>query len=175
MATATPNRKPARTQLGSRLGFYREKRILCPVRALPPTLTKADYEALAGFRYHLRRFLHRSESLARAAGLTPRQHQALLAIRGFPGRDQITIGELAEQLQIAHHSAVELVDRLVGLSFLVRKPAADDRRQVYVALTRMGEKRLEQLSQAHRTEIESLGPRFRSLLERIAMPDSIRH
>jgi DNA-binding MarR family transcriptional regulator len=156
------------------LGFGPKKRILFSVRALSPPLTKADYEALAGFRYHLRRFLHQSESLARDAGLTPRQHQALLAIRGFPGRDQITIGELAEQLQVAHHSAVELVDRLVGLGFLLRKPAAEDRRQVYVALTRAGEKRLEQLSQAHRSEIESLGPRFLTLLERIAMPDSVR-
>ncbi len=71
-------------------------------------VTKAEYEALAAFRYNLRQFLSFSESAAASAGLTPRQYQAFLAIKGFPGRDSVTIGELAEQLQIAHHSAVGL-------------------------------------------------------------------
>src|SRR6266478_3935883 len=67
-------------------------------------ISKAQYEMLAAFRYQLRQFLHFSEQAAQKAGLTPRQHQALLAIKGFPNRESITIGELAEQLQIAHHS-----------------------------------------------------------------------
>src|SRR5579859_1886698 len=76
-------------------------------------LSKADYEALAEFRWSLRHFLGFSEAAARAAGITPQQHQALLAIKGFPGRDKVSVGELAERLQIEHHSAVGLADRLV--------------------------------------------------------------
>ena len=67
-----------------------------------PRLTKGENEMLAAFRYHLRQFLKCSEDAAQVAGLTSRQHQALLAIKEFPRRQSVTIGELAEQLQIAH-------------------------------------------------------------------------
>src|SRR5262245_53741046 len=90
-------------------------------RASSPGLTKTEYEVLAAFRYHLRQFLQFSEEAARSAGLTPRQHQALLAIKGFPERERVTIGELAEQLQIAHHSAVGLVDRLAAQHLIERE------------------------------------------------------
>ena len=70
-------------------------------RKSSPRLTKSEYEMLAAFRYHLRQFLRFSEDAAQAAGLTPRQHQALLAIKGFPKRQSVTIGELAEQLGVA--------------------------------------------------------------------------
>jgi DNA-binding MarR family transcriptional regulator len=40
------------------------------------------------------------------------QHQALLFIIGYTGCEQVTIGELAERLQIRHHSVVGLVDLL---------------------------------------------------------------
>ena len=76
------------------------------------SLSKADYEALAEFRYALRKFLGFSETAAGKYGVTPQQYQALLAIEGFPGRNWVTIGELAEQMRIAHHSAVGLVDRI---------------------------------------------------------------
>ncbi|HEY5232911.1 MAG TPA: MarR family transcriptional regulator [Verrucomicrobiae bacterium] len=81
--------------------------------ARPDKLNKAQYETLAAFRYALRKFIHFSETAAQAAGITSQQHQVLLAIRGFPGRDQVTVSELAERLQLRHHSAVGLVDRLV--------------------------------------------------------------
>src|SRR5580704_14756458 len=109
-------------------------------------VTKAEFEMLATFRYELRRFLHFSEEAARDAGLTPGQHQALLAVRGFPGKDRITIGELAERLQVAHHSAVGLVDRLVAHDLMTRETAAEDRRQVYVSLTAHGNETLEGLT-----------------------------
>ena len=102
-------------------------------------ITKAQYEMLAEFRYALRQFLRFSENAAQAAGITPQQHQAMLAIKGFPGRDRITIGELAERLQIAHHSAVGLADRLVAEHYVQRVQGRKDRRQVYLALTRRGE------------------------------------
>jgi DNA-binding MarR family transcriptional regulator len=130
-----------------------------------PRLSKAQYEFLAAFRYQLRQFLHFSELAAQNAGLTPRQHQALLAIKGFPGREAVTIGELAEQLHIAHHSAVGLVDRSVKQNLIVREQGIEDRRQVYIKLTNHGSKVLEQLAGAHRTEIRRLGPRLKLLLD----------
>src|ERR1700730_4915652 len=132
-------------------------------RAASPS--KAHYEMLAAFRYQLRQFLHFSELAARNAGLTPRQHQAMLAIKGFPKRESITIGELAEQLHIAHHSAVGLVDRSVEQNLIAREQGIDDRRQVYIKLTDHGSEVLEQLSGDHRAEIRRLGPRLRSLLK----------
>src|SRR2546423_13286134 len=102
--------------------------------------SKSQYEMLAAFRYALRQFHHFSEESAHAAGITPQHHQALLAIKGFPGRDCVTVGELAERLQLRHHSAVGLVDRLVADRLVERNPSAEDRRQVFVQLTRRGEK-----------------------------------
>jgi DNA-binding MarR family transcriptional regulator len=126
-------------------------------------VTKAEYEALAAFRYSLRQFLHFSEEAAASAGLTPRQYQALLAIKGFPGRESATIGELAEQLQIAHHSAVGLVDRLGFHKLVVREPSPHDRRQVYVSLTAHGVEVLEKLVSAHKEELRRLGPHLHSI------------
>jgi DNA-binding MarR family transcriptional regulator len=128
-------------------------------------LGKAQYEKLAAFRYHLRQFTHFSELAADNAGLTPRQYQALLAIKGFPSRERITIGALAEQLHIAHHSAVGLVDRSIEQNFIAREQGVEDRRQVYIRLTKRCAEILEQLSGAHRTEISWLGPRLGLLLK----------
>lgn len=122
---------------------------------------------LAAFRYALRQFLRFSENAAKQVGLTPQQHQALLAIKGFPGRDTITIGELAERLQIEHHSAVGLVDRLVGQELVVRKQSSKDRRQVQVALTREGLKLLERLSAAHKEELGVIAPELDRLLQQL--------
>jgi DNA-binding MarR family transcriptional regulator len=127
-------------------------------------VTKAEYEELAAFRYSLRQFLSFSESAAASAGITPRQYQAILAIQGFPGRDSATIGELAEQLQIAHHSAVGLVDRLVAQKLIVRVASAGDRRQVYVSLTARGIEILDKLASAHKDELRRLGPRLNSIV-----------
>jgi DNA-binding MarR family transcriptional regulator len=130
-------------------------------------ISKADYETLAAFRYALRQFLHFSEEAAEAVGLTPQQHQALLAIRGFPKRDQVTVGELAERLQIRHHSAVGLVNRLVAQKLVTRELARGDRRQVYVSLTAHGLSVLEQLSAAHRAELQRIRPQISQLLAQL--------
>jgi DNA-binding MarR family transcriptional regulator len=131
-------------------------------------LSKAEYQLLAAFRYALRRFLHFSEEAARAVGIEPRQHQALLAIKGFPQRDKITISELAERLQVKHHSAVELAGRLVANGLAAREADTSDRRQVYLALTPHGESVLEQLTAAHREELRRMGPQMRALLDRLS-------
>jgi DNA-binding MarR family transcriptional regulator len=130
-------------------------------------MSKAELEALAAFRYTLRQFMRFSEEAAQEVGLTPQQHQALLNIQGFPGRDQITIGELAERLKIRHHSAVGLVNRLVTEGLVKREGAKADRRQVYVKLSRRGLEMLERLSEAHRAELKRIGPQLGQLLERL--------
>ncbi len=129
--------------------------------------TKTEYEILAEFRYALRRFLRFSESAAGEVGLTPQQHQALLAIKGFPGREKITIGELAERLQIRHHSAVGLADRLEADRLIRRSPGTDDRRQVYISLTPHGDAVIEQLSALHHEQLRRLSPQLRELMTRI--------
>ena len=131
-------------------------------------LSLADYRALAGWRYVLRQFLHFSEQAAAAEGLSPQQHQALLAIKGFPGREQVSVGELAERLRVRHHSAVGLVNRL-GAEKLVRRAASgEDRRKMLVSLTPDGQRVLSKLSSAHRQELRRIGGDFRGLLEEIA-------
>ena len=131
-------------------------------------VSKSEYEALAAFRYALRQFQRFSETAAKAVGLTPQQHQALLAIKGFPERDYVTIGELAERLQIRHHSTVGLVDRLVRQGLVAREPSEDDRRQVHVSPTRRGRDLLEKLAEVHREELRRVGPQISELLDRLA-------
>ncbi len=134
-------------------------------------ISKKEYEMLANFRYALRQFLRFSETAARQAGITPQQHQAILAIAGFPGQDQITISELAERLQIRHHSAVGLVDRLVAQDLVMREPGKTDRREVYVFLTPQGNDILAQLSATHRQELRRIGPQLHLLLEQLTGED----
>jgi len=130
-------------------------------------LGKAEYETLAAFRYALRKFIHFSEQAAEAARVTPQQHQALLAIKGFPGRDRVTVGELAERLQLRHHSVVGLLDRLMKEKLVARTRSAGDRRQVLIELTSRGEKTLAMLSTMHREQLQRIGPEITQLLARL--------
>jgi DNA-binding MarR family transcriptional regulator len=132
-------------------------------------ITKSEYEILAAFRQSLREFLHFSEDAAQSMGLTPQQHQALLSIKGFPGRDRITIKELAEQLHIRHHSAVGLADRLMAQDLLLREQSDMDRRQVYVTLSPKGLTILEQLSSIHKEELHRLLPALQKLIDQLSM------
>jgi DNA-binding MarR family transcriptional regulator len=121
---------------------------------------------LAEFRYQIRKFLHFSEAAARGAGMEPQQHQLLLAIRGFGGPGEPpSIGILAERLQIQHHSAVELVDRLVERGLVARSRGPSDRRQVLVHLTSRGESELEKLTAYHLAELRTNGPALVKALE----------
>jgi DNA-binding MarR family transcriptional regulator len=119
-------------------------------------LVKADFEALSEFRYQLRRFLRFSEDAARSEGLLPQQYQLLLHVKGFPGRDWATIGELAERLQVQQHGVVALVSRCEAAGLIVRAADEADRRKVQVRLSADGEKRLRRLAERHRTELLSL-------------------
>src|ERR1700729_2907500 len=135
--------------------------------AKPKQLVKSEYETLAAFRYALRQFLRFSEAAAQEAGITAQQHQALLAIKGFPRRDRVTVGELAERLQLRHHSTVGLVDRLVAEKLVVRAASVEDRRQVLIQLTHHGERILEKLAAVHRQQLLRVGPEIRQLLGRL--------
>ena len=130
-------------------------------------INKAEYEEMAAFRYALRKFLRFSEEAAHAVGLPPQQHQALLAIQGFPGRDYVTIGELAERLQIRQNAAVGLVNRLVEDELAERHHADIDRRQVHVMLTAHGRELLVKLSAIHREELLRIGPELYYQLQRL--------
>jgi DNA-binding MarR family transcriptional regulator len=132
------------------------------------TLSKADYEALAEFRYALRKFLGFSEAAASEHGVTPQQYQALLAIEGFPGRNWVTMGELAEQMRTAHHSAVGLVDRMETMRLVKRTVVKNDRRWVRVTLTAKGLRVLEKLYRVHRDELQSSGSQLTALLQKAA-------
>lgn len=127
-------------------------------------LTDGDYRLLAAFRHALRRFLRFSEAAAAEQGLTPQQHQALLAIRGAGSGGRLGVGGLAEQLQIRPHSAVGLASRLEALGLVRREPVAGDARQVLLALTPQAERLLERLSRAHREELRLVSPALRELL-----------
>jgi DNA-binding MarR family transcriptional regulator len=122
------------------------------------SITAADYRALAEFRSQIRRFLRFSEQAARAAGLEPQQHQLLLLLKAQPEGAPPRVGEVAERLQIQHHSAVELVDRLVRRGLVRRQRGAADRREVLLELTARGENILQELSLHHREELRSAGP-----------------
>ncbi len=105
-----------------------------------------------------------SEAAAEGAGLTPVQHQALLAIKGIPGAGNVSIGDLAAWLGVRHHSCVGLVDRLVALGLVTRRPDPVDRRRTALKLTARAERKLAALSAAHRDELRRLSGSLGSLL-----------
>lgn len=117
-----------------------------------------DYQALAEFRYQLRLYLHFAEQIARSGGIEPQQHQVLLTVKGLPEEKKATIGEIAERLQIQHHSAVELIDRLVERGLVERQRDESDLRRVLVHLTHQGEEVLERLSTLALAELRTTGP-----------------
>jgi DNA-binding MarR family transcriptional regulator len=125
---------------------------------MPADLSPAEYRALAEFRYQIRRYLQFSAEAARQHDLEPQQHQLLLAIRGLPDEARPTIRELAERLQIQHHSAVELVNRLADHGAIRREHTGADRREVLLRLTPHGAALLRRLSLAHHIELEKTGP-----------------
>jgi DNA-binding MarR family transcriptional regulator len=128
-------------------------------------LGDAEYQQLLEFRDGLRRFLRWSEGQAASVGLTPAQHQLLLAVRGDQGTLGPTVTEVAEHLLLQRHSVVGLVNRAVEAGLLERSSDPDDQRLVRLALTPLGARRLEQLSAQHIEELSRLRPRLKPLWE----------
>ncbi|PBB95439.1 helix-turn-helix domain-containing protein [Mesorhizobium sp. WSM3862] len=131
-----------------------------------PAISQADYQRLSEFRYLIRRFLEFSQLQANEAGLTPRQHQALLAIKGYPGGGPVAVGDLAERLRIRHHSTVELVNRLSEAGLVARDQDKADHRRVLLQLTPLADDRLAELSAAHLDELARIEPMLKRLLSR---------
>jgi len=123
-------------------------------------MSKADFERLARFRYHLRRYLRFSEEVTHRKGITSLQYLLMLQIKGFPGREWATVGELAERLQAVHHGVVSLISRCETAGLVRRCTSDRDKRQVEVKLTKKGERCLERLANLHRVELLSLKGKF---------------
>ena len=121
----------------------------------PATLKKSDFEALSEFRYQMRRFERFSEDAVQAEGITPLQYLLLLHVKGFPGREWATVGEIAVRLQAKPHGVVTLVTRCEALSLVARVPSLTDRRQIEVHLLPAGNRILERLAALHRNELAS--------------------
>jgi DNA-binding MarR family transcriptional regulator len=133
------------------------------------SISQDEYERLHEFRYVIRRFLHFSEQAAREAGIDPQQHQLLLTIQARGAGAGVAIGEIAERLQVRHHSAVELVDRAAARSVVRRETSEIDRRQVLVSLTPEGVRVLRVLSAAHIEELRQAAPALVQVLAEIAV------
>jgi DNA-binding MarR family transcriptional regulator len=127
-----------------------------------------DYDALATFRYALRKFLSFSKrALAAEADLTPEQYEALLALKAFAADPGLTISDLSERLQVKHHTAVGLVDKLEELRFVRREQGVEDRRKVFVRLTPAGSRILAKVAALHRREMRIRSPEMIEALLRL--------
>jgi DNA-binding MarR family transcriptional regulator len=130
------------------------------------SLDSERYQGLAGFRLALRRFLAASEQVSKAAGVTQQQYQALLAIKTWPS-PTMTMGDLAEQLLLTHHAAVQLVDRMAKAGVAERTPSSTDRRSVHLRLTAAGDALVEQLAEQHLDEVLRQEPQLTRSLRRL--------
>ncbi len=127
----------------------------------------SDYQALAEFRYQIRKFLHFSDSAIEKAGLERAQYQLMLTIKGMPDGVRPRIRDVANRMLIQHHSAVELIDRLETGGYVRRERGRDDRREVLLALTPKGERVLAQLALHHHEELQNAAPKLVGALRRI--------
>ncbi|HKP92978.1 MAG TPA: MarR family transcriptional regulator [Chthoniobacterales bacterium] len=135
---------------------------------MEPQLTPEDYNALASFRYAMRKFLNFSRGILVAeADLTPEQYEALLALEAFANSRGLTIGELSERLQVKHHTAVALVAKLVGRGLVDRQSGASDRRQVFLRLNPAGKTLLAKVAAIHRQELRVRSPELMEALSRL--------
>lgn len=125
-------------------------------------LDKSDYVALAELRRSIRKYLRFAEEGARDEGITPQQHQVLLAIMGQPQRDWASISEIADFLQLRHHTVVGLIDRCEAIGLVSRTQSSVDRRKVEVSLSNRGLSILSRLAQRNMKELYSLRENLRS-------------
>ena len=131
------------------------------------SLTSDDYQVLAEFRYLLRKFLRFSKDLLAAkAGINPEQYEALLAVKAFPGKS-MTILQLSERLQVKHHSAVNIVDRLVERKLIRRTAGEEDRRERHLELTAKGQELIEELVSMHYPELRRRSGEMVKALQRL--------
>src|SRR5436305_5405184 len=143
------------------------------MHSLEVDISAPEYEALAEFRYQIRRFLRVSEEAAAKAGVEARQYQFLLALKGLIQQRCVTIGDLAERMQLRHHSVVGLINRLVERKLIERRRGESDRRQVYIHLTSRGDDLLRKLALYHRGELQASGPALVAALQALMGKHSV--
>jgi len=136
------------------------------------SLQAKDYAALGAFRHAMRKLLRfilrfSKELVATKAKLTTEQYDALLAIKGSSGANGVTVGEISEQLQVKHHTAVSLLDRLEARKLATRKRATADKRNVNVQLTKTGASLLARLAAIHHRELQQRTPEIIDALRRL--------
>ena len=132
-------------------------------------VTDPDFQHLAAFRYGLRKFLRFSkEYLSVEAHLTPEQYEALLALKSFSNKQGLLVGELSERLQVKHHTAVSLTDKLVQRKLVTRKRGTTDRRHVHVQLTATGAALVTRLAAIHRERLRGLAPELMAALKELS-------
>jgi DNA-binding MarR family transcriptional regulator len=131
-------------------------------------LHESNFQSLAAFRYGLRKFLRFSKDyLADHARLTPEQYEALLALKAFAPKEGLLVGQLSERLQVKHHTAVSLTDKLAQRRLVTRKRGAIDRRKVYVQLTASGSALVSRLAVVHRDVLRKLAPELVAALQAV--------
>jgi DNA-binding MarR family transcriptional regulator len=140
------------------LSFYRSAIQLRAGKLMRQKMTALEYQSLAEFRYQIRRYLTNAEQDARGAGLEPQQYQLLLALRGLPTVREPSIQTLAERLQVRHHSAVELADRLEEHGLIRRQRSKSDRRHVLLSLTQRGGRVLDRLARLRIDDLRNTAP-----------------
>jgi DNA-binding MarR family transcriptional regulator len=124
-------------------------------------LTRQDYNSMACLRYALRKLLRFSKDFVSDKGkLTPEQYEALLALKAFSNDGGLTVGQLSERVQVRHHSAVSLTDKLAARKLVTKRRGQSDRRYVYVKLTAAGTRLVELLAAGHRREIRAHAPKM---------------
>lgn len=166
MPEASPQNRAQR-----HIGFRYTRWVASPARRVDEPAGPIDYWTLAELRYQIRRFLRVRETASRAAGVQPQQYMLLLQTRGLEGRRPATIGTLAERMQVAHHSVVELVDRLVQRRLLVRRKIGVDRREVMVTLTPAGRRIVRTLARQSVSELRTEAPALVAALRRLIRDD----
>jgi len=130
-------------------------------------VSAADYETLAEFRRQLASFLHRRREAAAAAGLEAQQYELLLAIKGAPQGTQPNVKQIAEQLLLQHHSAVELATRLEKRGLVQRQRSPQDRRSVLLSVTKEGDRVLEKVVQYSLEQLQVEAPQLLKILGRL--------
>jgi DNA-binding MarR family transcriptional regulator len=131
-------------------------------------LTDEDYNALADFRYALRKFLRWSRAILVVRGhLTTEQYEALLVLRSSSNQENLTVGKLSERLQVEHHTTVSLINKLVKRNLVVKKTRISDRRVVHLNLTQTGHRLIDELAKIHRGEIRARSPELIDALSRL--------
>jgi DNA-binding MarR family transcriptional regulator len=136
-------------------------------RQLTKAISRAEYQTLAEFRYQLASFLRRRRSAAQDAGIEPQQYELMLAVKGLPGGKKPTIKQIAEQLRLQHHSAVELTTRLVERGLIRRERSKEDRRSVLLSVTKEGQRAMDQIVRYSLDQLRDEGPELLKTLARL--------